>query len=219
MAVVNITLSETLGGASIADTIAGGSTGIGYGNAQNGNYVPVVSKAANTGAKTIFISHNGANFIEQCGVYIAQFGVGTGASYGGGNTAAADFAQLIAAGVASQGSKNNADGLSGGLWMETRSNALDSEAFDRDTYAANVKTFGTLGVDLASYFLIPTESMVYNLPPKTLATTPVAGRIGPAGNTVLGDAAHLKFRFYVPNVFTGNGILQWDTAFTYAFTS
>jgi len=218
---VDLVLSETLDGAAIADTINSGNAGIGYGNVTNGNYAPLTDKDANTGHKNIFVSHNGVNFIEQLGVYISQFGVGTGYAYGGAVSAVADYAQIIAAGAASQASKNNADGLSGGLWMETRAFASVSAQFDRAAAPANVKTFGLAGqgITTPTYFIIPTDSMVYNAPPETAASSPVAGKIGPAGNTVLGDAAHLKFRFYAPNVFSGNGLIQWDLAFTYALTS
>lgn len=218
---VNLTLSETLDGTPIGDSINSGNSGIGFGNLVNGSYAPLLSAPSNTGAKDIYISHDGVNYIEDVSVHVAQFGVGTGYSYGGGATSFDDFASLIALGAASQASKNNADGLSGGLWMETRASVLVSEQFDRATFPTYVKTFGLSGQGISSVtaFSVPSVSMVYNAAGEQLASAPIAGRIGAAGDTVLGDSAHLRFRFYAPNVYLGTGIFQWDTVITFSFSS
>jgi len=51
MAVV-LTISETVTGANVSDSLAGGSTGLDFGQVTNGQYAPLISQAANTGHQT-----------------------------------------------------------------------------------------------------------------------------------------------------------------------
>lgn len=151
-----------------------------------------------------------------------EFGVGTGFTYGGADSAAGDFTSLKNLADASGSSKNNADGLSGGLWVEFDADVSQVNQFDQATRPTLVKIFGdglTDGIDLASAFQIPTDSMVYNAPPETLASAAVSGSIGKAGDTVLGDAAHIALRIYLPQSQTDGGIFQGELVTAYSFTA
>lgn len=218
---VNLTVSTTINGAAVSDTLAGGGSGVDMGQVANNTYAPLTSKAANTGAKSLFLRHDAVTDpITSLKAYIQEFGVGTGFAYGGDDTAPNDFTTLSALGLASGISKNNADGFSAGFWMDMEADVNTLNQFDINPRPTFVKTFGkaSLGIDLASSFTIVKEAMVYNLPPETNAITPIDGYIGKAGDTILGDNAHLRFRIYIPNSFLQAGIMQWETVFTYAFT-
>ncbi len=219
---VNLTMSETLDGAAVADGLAGGGVGVDMGQVSANNYVPLINQTANTGAKDLFIRHDAvADPITSFQTYIQTYGVGTGYTYGGGDTAANDFTNLKAMAAATGSSKNNADGLSGGFWVDFNAFVSTVNQFNLGTRPTEVFAYGqsAQGEDLASAIQIIKEAMVYDSGGETAAITPIDGQLGKAGDTVLGDNAHLKFRLYIPNTFVGSGIFQWETIFTYAFTS
>jgi hypothetical protein len=141
------------------------------------------------------------------------YGVGTGFTYGGADSAANDFVSMKNLANASGSSKNNANGLSGGLWIDMDWDASTTNQFDQATFPTVVKIYGdglTDGISLASAFTLNSAAMVYNNPPETAASSPVSGQIGKAADTVLGDAAHVKLRIYVPLAYSTGGIFQWD---------
>ena len=217
---VDLLASETLDGAAIADSLAGGGTGFDMGVVANQFWAPFIDKAANTGRKDIYLSHDGVNAISSLGNYIGEYGVGTLFAYGGDDTAANDIAAVIARGNSSGSSKNNFDGLSEGYWLEMKADIPDINQFDVGGRPTQVKQFGKggLGVALANGFIIESGAMVYNNSGEQVATGPVDGQIGPAGNTILGDAAHLRYRFYVKGSETNFGIMQWETIYSFAFS-
>lgn len=220
---VSLTVSETLDGAEISDSLAGGGTGSDFGQCINGQYTPITSKAGNTGWQDIYISHNAVTDpITSLKAYIQAYGTDTGFTYGGANSAALDYTKLVTIGAASGGSKNNADGLSSGVWMEMQANVSTANAFDQAGRPTYVKIFGdnsTDGIDLASAITISSAAMVYNAAGEQTATTPVAGSVGKAGDTVLGDAAHLRYRLYLKDAEVDGGLLQWEIAYSFAYTS
>jgi len=219
---VLLTISETLDGAPVPDTLAGGGTGVDMGSVVNNQYAPLGSKASNTGHQNVYVSHDGVAAITDLKVFLQEYSQGTGFTYGGASTAVLDYATLKSMGLASGSSKNNGDGASGGLWMDVDSDASTANQFDHANFPSLVKIFGdntTDGTTAGTAFPITTQAMVYNLPGETVASAPVSGSIGPAGNTVLGDAAHLKFRIYLPNTFPSGGIVQWEVVFVYSFTA
>lgn len=220
---VLLTVSETLDGAAVADALAGGGTGVDLGSVVNNQYAPIISKAANTGAQSLFISHDATiDPITDVKTYIQTYGVGTGFTYGGADSAANDFTTLKNLANASGSSKNNADGLSGGVWIDMDWDASTANQFDQATFPALVKLYGdslTDGIDIASAFPLKSNAMVYNAPPETGASAPVDGQIGKAADTVLGDAAHVKLRLYIPNAFADGGIIQWEWVIAYSFTA
>jgi hypothetical protein len=123
---------------------------------------------------------------------------------------------------ASGSSKNNNDGLSGGVWIDMDWDASTTNQFDQGTFPTLVKIFGdglTDGISLASAFTLKADALVYAAPAETAATTPVDGKIGKNNDTVLGDNAHLKLRMYVPNAFASGGILQFEIVIAYSFTA
>lgn len=220
---VLLTVSETLDGSAVADALAGGGTGVDLGSVVNNSYAPVILKSANTGSQPLFIQHDATiDPITDVKTFIQTYGVGTGFTYGGAVSAAADFTTLKNLANASGSSKNNNDGLSGGLWIDMDWDASTTNQFDQGTFPTVVKIYGdglTDGISLASAFTVAAAAMVYNAPGETSASSPVAGQIGKAADTVLGDAAHVKLRIYVPNAYADGGIVQWEWVIAYSFTA
>lgn len=220
---VSLTISETLDGAALSDSLAGGGTGVDFGSVVNNSFAPVVDKTANTGRQDFYISHNATiDPITNLKVHIEAYGARTGFTYGGARTAALDYTAIKAMGQSSGSSKNNADGLSSGVWMDMDADSIAASQFDQAARPSEVKIFGdngTDGIDLASAFLIGTMAMVYNNSGEQNASAPVAGSIGVAGNTVLGDAAHVKSRIYLADAFAEGGIYQWEFVWSYSFTA
>lgn len=218
MAVV-LTVSETITGSAVSDSLAGGGTGVDLGSVTNGAYAPITLQSANTGHQDIFIRHNATiDPITNVKLHIEAFSQ----TYGGAKTASQDYIDIKALGAASGSSKNNNDGLSGGFWVDMDWDASTANQFDQGSFPTVVKIFGdnsTDGISLASAFTINSASMVYNLPPETAATTPVSGQIGKSGDTVLGDRSHLKFRIYVTTAWPDGGYVQWDLVISYSFTA
>ena len=219
---VSLTISESLDGAALSDALAGGGTGLDLGSCTDNSYAPLTNKTANTGRQDLYISHNATiDPITSLKVYLASY-ADTGYTYGGARTAAGDYTDLKAMGAASGSSKNNADGNSYGLWMDMRAVVTDANQFDKATYPTKVLIFGdntTDGIDLASAFPIATDAMVYNNTGETLATTPVAGSVGKAGNTVLGDSAHVRLRIYLSAAHVEGGIFQFCQIFSFSYTA
>jgi len=220
---VLLTISETINGAAVSDALAGGGTGVDFGSVVNNQYAPLIDKSSNTGAKTLYIRHNAIiDPITDVKTFMQEYGVGTAFAYGGASTAADDFTTMTDLGDASGNSKNNANGLSGGLWIDMDADASTVNQFDQANFPALVKIYGdngTDGIDLASSFLIVGDAMVYDAPGETLATTPVDGQIGKANDTILGDNAKVKLRVYLPDAYSDGGIVQWEFVIAYSATA
>lgn len=223
---VNLTISKVLSGTQIADSLAGGGSGLDLGSVVNNEYAPIINKAANTGWQTIYIRHNATiDPITNVKSHIGQYSQ----TYGGAASAATDLATVISKGNASGNSANNADGLSSGFRIEMDAdlgNTLGANAFLGTR--AQVKIYGdngTDGIDLASAFTLHQDALIYDsnahgsAGTPVDATTPVAGQIGKDGDTVLGDHALVKVRFYLENAAPDGGIIQWDWIWSYSFTS
>lgn len=223
---VSLTVSTTLSGTQAADSLAGGGSGIDLGSCVNNEYAPIISKAANTGWQSLYIRHNATiDPITNVKTFIAQYSQ----TYGGAVSAAADYATLKSKGNASGNSANNADGLSSGLRIEHDAdlgNTLGASAFDGSR--AQVKIYGdnlTDGIDLASAFNLHVDALIYDASPHGTpgtavdATTPVTGKIGKDGDSVLGDHALIKLRFYLENAAPDGGVLMWDWVIAYSFTA
>jgi len=90
---VLLTVSETLNGTAFNDDLEGpDGIGIDLGSCINGQYAPIISQPANTGHKNVFIRHDAVvDPITDVKTFLQQFGVGTGFTYGGANSAATDL--------------------------------------------------------------------------------------------------------------------------------
>jgi hypothetical protein len=238
-----------LDGAAVADALATPgplNTGVDFGSVVNGSYAPVSVKADNTGRKNLFVRHNAVvDPITGCKTYIQTYGTGTGYGYAGADSAANDFNnKLKALGNASGGSKNNADGFSGGLWVDMNAILTDvaaSTQFDFDTNGYDsvglsqggndtVRIYGDNlvdGISLASAFNIHSKAMVIDSNQSLggdatngyVPTAPVTGTIGKNGDTAKGDNAHLKLRIYVRSDTVDGGIVQWEYVISYSYTA
>jgi len=221
---VSLTISETIDGAQVADALEGTGTGVDLGSVVNNSFAPVTDKSANTGKQDLYVRHDATvDPITDFKLFIQLYGAGTGFSYGGADSAANDYTSIKALGQASGNSKNNADGLSGGLWVDMDYDASTANQFDQANFPTVVKIFGdggTEGIDLASAFVVNSAAMVYdNSGTPTAPSVPVSGKIGKSGDTVLGDVSHLKFRIYLPNAHADGGIMQVETVWAFSYTA
>jgi hypothetical protein len=189
MAVVTLTVAKTIGGGQAADALQGGSTGIDLGTVANG---------AATSVQNLYISHNGTQKITGVAYYIQAF---TG-TYGGNYTAAADYAKLRTLGDSSYGYQvdeiYNSSPAFNGAFYQVATGAGDAFATRRT---------------------IPTTAMVYDSSGEQAASSPVAGEIGPSGNTVLGNRAKLKERVSIPASEVDGGYRQFDLVIAYNYTT
>lgn len=246
---VVLTISETLDGAAVADALATPgpvNTGVDFGSVVNGSYAPVTVQANNTGRKNLFIRHNAVNDpVTAMKTFVQQYGTGTGYGYAGADSAANDFNNKIKAlGNASGGSKNNADGNSGGLWIDMNAILTDVAAgtqFDWNTNGIDsvggtnggddtVRIYGDNlvdGISLASAFDMHAKAMVIDSDQSAggdgvngwVPTGPATGILGKNGDTVRGDNAHTKLRIYVRSDTIDGGIVQWEFVVGYSYTS
>lgn len=224
---VALTLSETVAAVGLSDTLNGGSIGVDLGNVTNGAYVPIgTSQVTNDGKQKVYIRHNAVNDpITGTKIYLDSItpALVGGNVYGGVKTAAQDKTDLLAMGNSSGSSKDNSNGLSGGVWIDMDWIVNDSNRFNQATRPTLVKIFGdngTDGIDAASAFTLHQDSMLYwNGSVEADATTPVAGSIGKASDTVLGNRSLLQFRLYIASAWPDGGILQWSHAIQFQHTS
>lgn len=219
--------SKSATGASpYADSLAGGGTGIDFGQVVNGQFAPIVDQSTNNGALTLFLNHNATiDPITAVKLYIGSYTL-TGNTYGGAVSAANDLTKITNAGSGSDvssGAKNNSNGLAGGLWVDFQWDVSQANQFDISTRATNVKIFGksSLGIDAASAYTVGADAMLYssNDVLEVDATTPVAGSIGKNNDTVLGDYAKMKFRIYLTSAFPDGGIFQASLVVRFSFTA
>lgn len=206
----------------IADALTAGGTGWNIGSVTSGQWGPITNKTSNLGHKDLYLKHDGVNEVTDLKFSVAEYGTTTGFTYGGTDSAANDYTNLIAQGANSGVSKNSADNASNGLWLEMQFDVSDTNRFDRNTRPTFVKAIGdsSVGIDLDNGITMAAESMVYDAPGETAGSGTVAGTLGPAGNTVFGDICHAQLRHYVRQ--TGaeiNGRVQYEIIWSYAFTS
>lgn len=219
---VSLTVSELINGVELADALVGDplAVGLDLGSVQNNSYAPLVDKSLNTGAQNIFIYHDAAiDPITNLKFYLQAYGTTVVWTYGGARTPALDIAALKALGDSSGTSKNNADGLSGGIWIDQKWDATSVQQFDAGT--SKVDIFKTAaGFSLATAIGLKKEAMVYdNLGVETGASSSSDGIIGKSGSTTYGDNAHIKERVYIPSVYAEGGYYQFEQVVAYSFTA
>lgn len=191
MPVVTLSVSKTVSGANVNDTLSGGSTGVDLGTVANGAF-------SNT--TNLFVKHDGAQKITGLSYYIQSF---TG-TYGGNYTASADYAKLLALGDA---------GTPAGLQVDEVWNSSPNFQTFYQVKTGNADSF-------ANRRVVPTTAMSRNNSGTEVgATTPVAGEVGPTGNTVIGDRAHVRERISIPSAEVDGGIRQFDAVFAYNYTT
>lgn len=221
---VTLVVSETVTGAEVADVLAGADTGQDYGQVVSGSYTPVILQSANTGAQDMYLYHDATvDPITDVKSYVAIFS----GTYGGANTAAADFTTLSNYGSADSGAtKNNSDGFSRGLhmdmdWQVSTANQFDYSRETTGQMRIYGKTYTTPnGLSLALAFSLHADACSYwNGSTEVDAGTPVTGKIGKAADAVLGNRGHVKDRFYLNSGATEGGILQFDRVWAYSYTA
>jgi hypothetical protein len=226
---VTLTISETLTGSGLADALSGGGTGLDLGQVINGQFSPITDQPTNDGAQQIFLSHNAVvDPITEVKTYVQQYGVGTGFSYGGANSAAADITKLLNMGnTSSSANANNADGLANGLHIDMDWQVTTANQFNPSRIGTQVAIFGDNGGaatgdgrNLATAFNMHVDAMSRNNGGTEVdASSPQTGKIGKTGDTALGDRAHFKKRFFLATSETDGGILQWEFTVSFSYTA
>jgi len=237
MAVI-LTVSETLGGTEVADSLANGGTGVDFGQVVNGQYSPIIDQTLNTGAQVLYLRHNAVvDPITNLKIYLDNYSR-TGFTYGGAATASGDYNSLKAEGSASDvtaAAKNNSNGLAGGIWMEQQHNVATSNQFDIATPRTLslphtdgpgtkfVQIFGksAQGIDEATAYGVIKEACVYtpDNSAENMPSAPVDGKIGVETDSVLGNRAKLRFRIYLREAFADGGIFQAALIARFSYTA
>lgn len=242
---VSLTISKMISGAAAADTLAGGGTGLDLGNVTNAQYAPIISQSANTGHQDLFVrSNSSVDPVTNVKMYLSDY-ADTGFTWGGGNvSSASDLATILALGAATGSSKNNNDGLSGGVWIEQDWLASTANQFDLTTRPSRVLVFGkngTSGVTTGgvtspdnsgkngssqslAFDVCADANSYWNGSSEVDATAPVNGQLAGTGQLVatqssLGNRLHFKKRVYIPSNFAEGGIFQYTQAFQFSFTA
>lgn len=181
---------------SILSTLDGSAyaDSIGLGGADTGLDLGAAIKGEDSTTKHLFLQHDFVNKIYDVRLYLAVY---TG-TYGGDASAAADLAEIL-------------------TWGGTPNEGLRAE-LDRTAtaFATEFKT-GT-GDLLANAISIGDDCQCYNSAGEQPASAASSGQIGPAANTVLGDAAHIKLIF-TPPISEDTGIRNIDLRIAYTRTT
>lgn len=227
---VTLTVSETINGSNFADSLAGGGTGIDFGSVINGQYTPIVDQPTNDGHKDVFIRHDATiDPITDVKTYVQQFGVGTGFTYGGANSAAADYTKLLTLGDTDNmgaGVANNSDGLGNGLHIDMDYDVSLANQFLGSRVGGLKEIYGDgggatgNGRNLATAYVLKADAMsVENTGAEDPPSAAVDGKIGISGDTTLGDRGHPRLRFYLRDDETDGGILQFEWVIAFSFTA
>lgn len=235
---VLLTVSETWNGTQFADALEGGGTGIDMGAVINGQYAPIISQIANTGHKNVFVRHDAVvDPITDVKTYLQQFGVGTGFTYGGANSAAADFTKVLNMGntdTMGAGVANNSDGLGNGLHLDMDWDVSTANQFLGSRVGTFVRIYGDgggaasgEGRSLATAIAMKADAMsnTQNTGTEIAPTGAADGIIGRnftvngAEAALYGDRAHPRMRFFLRSDEIDGGILQWEWVIAYSFTA
>lgn len=231
----DITISESVNGAAVADALSGGGTGFDIGPVVNGGYTTssTFDKPSNVGSNDLYIRHDSVTDpLNNLAIYLEYYSQ----AYGGVATASADYARLLTMAEASGGSKNNLDGLTQGYFVDMDWDASIPSQFDyvnfgpaadsivtgsggkvrilRRTNGGNLTDDGST---LATRITVVADAMF--LDPTTAPGAPLDGTIGKSGDAALGDRCLLKHRLYLAQSEVEGGIFQFDETFVFTTTA
>jgi len=209
----------------ISDALTGGSLGCDLGQSTNGSYAPLVGfQDGNAGNKSLYLSHNATvDPVTNIGFYLSTY---TGTYLGGAN-ATSDIAQILANGASDSGvNANNADGYSNGLHIDMSYSVADISQFAPSREQSGQKRiFGKtysgnqVGVMATPITLYKDALFTWTSPNKVQPSSPVDGKIGKSGDTVLGSMAQVRLRYYMSKSSTTGGTLQWNFVTVYSYTA
>ena len=235
---VLLTVAPTWNGANFADALEGGGTGIDFGSVINGQFAPLVNQSTNDGAKHVYIRHDAADDpVTDLKVYMQQYGVGTGFTYGGADTAVGDLTTMLNLGNGDNmgaAVANNSDGLGGGLHMDMDWDVSQANQFLGSRTGTFKRIFGDNGGyasgdgrNLATAFLMKADAMANTQGTGTEiapsgAVDGIIGRdyaVDAAEAALYGDRAHPRLRMYLRQDAVDGGVTQFELVFAYSFTS
>ena len=227
MAVVLSIVPTAASNTNVADALApalSNQYGADLGQVANGSYTPLVgNQAANAGCKELYLKHNAQHDpITDVVFYIGPF---TGI-YGGPQSPNSDYNQIIAQGAQDAGgTANNADGLSSGLQMDMSFNVSVASQFAPAREFTGQKrifgkTYSLVQVGTQTYpILMHRDAAFYfdglsNSPP----LSPADGVIGKSDDTIRGNTALVRLRYYLPSSAAVGGLLQWSFITLFSYT-
>lgn len=224
---VILTVSKTPIAAEFADNLQGGSVGMDVGQVIAGSYTPIQNQAANSGRLDVYFrASNIVDPIQDVTIFLDDY---TGV-YGGSDSAAGDYATMLALGAADTGTTNNntdfAGGLSRGLHMDMSWNVPGTNQFSyvRES-SGQMRIFGKSytgkdGAMLSTGFVLHQDAMSYwNGTSELDASAPVAGKIGIPSDAALGNRGHMLLRFYLHQTASDGGYIQWDTVTSFSYSA
>ena len=228
MALVTLKITATPSASTdIADGLAGGDSGADLGQASNGSYSPLVgAQGDNGGSKDLYLQHDATvDPITNVAFYLSQF---TG-TYGGpaSGSPSADLNTLLQQGIDDAGGNaNNADGLSSGLHMDMSYNVSTANQFAPARESTGQKRiFGKtyaalqLGIQANPITMHEDAAFYWNGSIKAAPSAPEAGKVGKSSDTVLGNRAQIRLRYYLPTSASIGGILQWAWTTIFSYTA
>lgn len=190
MATVSLTVSKTLTGSAVADSLTGGSSGYDFGESETGDDSPP--------QLAFFVRHDGTTYITNFALNVQAYS----GTYGGDYNANSDLTKLIAHGDAGYG-----------LQIDWRWDAVSLFS----TYSTIATGYGDT---FATRVQVPVQSMSRNNGGTEVdATVPVEGQVGEASNVALGDRAHMTMRYVTPLSETATGKRQFDVYYSFNYTN
>jgi len=228
MAVVISVVPSPGSSTNMSDALAptgSGNIGADIGQVANGGYTPLVgNQSANQGSKDLYLRHNSVDDpITDVEFYLAPY---TGV-YGGPKSPAIDYAEVISAGFSDGGgTPNNTDGLSSGLHIDMSYSVTTGSQFApaRES-TGQVRVFGKIynsnqvGIQTNPIGLHKDACFYYDGVSNSAPINALDGVIGKEGDTVRGNRAHLRLRYYLPLSASVNGLIQWSFVTLFSYTS
>lgn len=230
MAVVLSIVPSPGSSTTMSDALAptgSGNLGADIGQVANGSYTPLVgNQSANQGSKDLYLRHNAVDDpITDIEFYLSAYsGV-----YGGPSTStpASDYATVISAGFQDGGgTPNNADGLSSGLHMDMSYSVTTGSQFSpaRES-TGQVRVFGKVynliqvGTQTNPIGLHKDACFYYDGVSNSPPISAQDGVIGKDGDTVRGNRAQVRLRYYLPASAAVGGLIQWSFITLFSYTS
>jgi len=184
-----LSILSTLDGSNYADSI-------GLGGSDSGVDLGAGIRGEDSPVKHLFLQHNFTYKIYDVRVYLAAYSGNWGGTANA--SAAEDLTEILTwGGVDDEGLRLELNRVGSGYHTEFKTGEGDSKA-------------NAIGIGNAC--------QCYNSSGEQSASSPTSGQIGAAGNTILGDCAHLRILFTAP-IAEDTGVRDVDVRIAYVRTT
>ena len=186
---MSLNIYSTLDGSAYADAI-------GLGGADAGIDLGAAIRGEDSQVRHLFLQHSFTNKIYDVRLYLSAYSGNWGGTVNA--SAAADLAEILVwGGTTDEGIRLELNRVGSGYHTEFKVGVGDS---------------------LANAIGIGAACQCYNNAGEQAASSPTSGQVGPAANTTLGDAAHLRLIF-TPPIADDTGIRDVDIRVAYTRTT